>query len=406
MISLVGAQAILASTFAVLSARLLGPSSRGVIVIAASTASLLAMAGSMGVPTGGRMLIARGDATYSLSDHISVTRIMCASQIVVCALVGWPVLLLSHAWRGQLVGLLFVVYGAGVAVVYMVREGAYGAGATRIAAGADAAMNALLVLGVLCLAATHNVTLTTVLSAMTLCVWAEAAFLITSTHKNRGAQRSLGLRRLMTIVQVSFPALVSTMCQGFAFRADRILLGAFSTAGSVGLYGAAVAVSEIACLIAQGASQIAFRLAAHGDYARLSRLRIYVMVSSIGACAGLGVSAGPIVRILLGRQYESAIPMVWVLLAASVPLALFTFQVASLAGAGDLNGAALSSILGAALLAVGCLAFIPLWGGVGAGIASALAYSGMAAASTMRLRRRTQADPLMHASLAAGDSST
>jgi len=382
-------QAVLAACFAILTARFMGPVDRGVIVLTTTSASILMLVGSVGAATGGRMLLSRNDARYSLSRHKRFTLLLCSVHLATMALLGWPLLLLASAWRGWVVAAAFLAYGVATLGVYMLREALHGVGKHVLATSGDVVLNIALVLGVTLLHSRNYVRVPSVTWLLALAALIELLFLAISLTVVKQVPGQVVPIPFRAFLRLSAPALAGALAQAFTIRGDRILLGALDGPRSVGIYGTAATFTEALWIIPLGVGQILFRLSGQGDLPRVRQLRRIALVSVLLlAVCGAG-TAKPAVRILLGTEYAASVPLIWVLLFASIPMSLYLLQAQILNGSGDLRGTAIAGVTSAVVLLVGCVSFIPLWGAVGAACASILAYSSMAAIASLRVRRIT-----------------
>lgn len=389
VVSLVIVQAALGSVFAVLSARWLGPSDRGVVVLVAALGSLLMLVGSLGVATGGRMLLSTNDPRYALGTHRAVTWRLCTLHIMTVSLIGWPLLVVSDGWRGWSTGTAFLLYAVLMLVVYLLREGLHGVGHHSLAISADLLLVSVQVLGALVLQLAHRVSLAGFLWLMAAAAALEVLFLLVSYRATAFGSITRSPITTRQLVRLSAPALAGVLGLAFALRGDRVLLGVFGDPRSVGLYGTAATFSEMLLLVPLGLSQVVFRHSGQGNHQLISRIRRFNWVLAIVMAAAFALLAKPAVLFLLGPAYADAIPLIYLLIVGGIPLAGYYLESAVLNGAGDFHGPAKAAGLGSLLLAVGCVALIPEFGAQGAAASSIAAY-GCMALYLVRLSRRQQ----------------
>jgi O-antigen/teichoic acid export membrane protein len=183
----------------------------------------------------------------------------------------------------------------------------------------------------------------------------------------------LGLARWRRIIGFSLWTWAAGLVYMVRDRLDSIVVGRMLGAGSVGIFSVA---SEIGSLTTTELVEPLYR-ALFSGFAEAKRtglspthayLRVIsaVLLLTIPAAVGISLVAGPLVRLLLGAQWSSAAPLVWVL---ALPAAV---TVTSYVTAASLNAEGLAQVnfrLGAyaaaiklPLLAGGIWGF-GLWGG-------------------------------------------
>lgn len=379
LVVLTGAQALLAAVFAVMSARWLGPSDRGVVVLVSTFGSLLMLVGSLGTATGGRMLLSRSDPRYDLAQGRRAALGFAAVHLCTVSVLGWPLLKLTGGWRGPGMAVAFAAYGSILVAIYVLREALHGTGRHLTAVGGDVLMAALLVIGAILFWFSGRFSLSTAVPLMAIAAAAELLLLLWVSRANtRELSHPRAPMKLGMLLHLSRPALVATFAQAFVIRGDRLLLGTMSDTTRVGLYGTAATFTEVTWLIALALSQVAFRAAGQGNHSRVKSLRRYCVVGTIVVAAATAALAKPAVAVLLGDAYTDAVPLIWLLLGAATLMATFLFESAVLTGTGQMGKPALSAVVGATLLVVGCFILIPHLGAQGAAIASIVAYAAMA----------------------------
>lgn len=391
VVAALGLQAALAATFALLSARWMGPSDRGVIVLTTTSASLLMLIGSLGAATGGRMLLSKDSPDYDIGRHQLLTIRLCAVHIVTMTLVGLPLLVLTGAWRNGWVAGSFVLYGMAMLAVYLLREAVHGLGRHVRATVGDVVLNVVLVLGVAVLHALAPLSVLGVTLLLLAAAVVEVCYLVlVGAHRSAPSWTGVPMS-LVALIRLSGPALLAALAQAFVIRGDRLILGSFTDSESVGLYATAATFTELLWLAPVGLGQLAFRRAARGQAEALAKMRIVVLASVVALAAVGALVARPAVALLLGPEYAGSVPLVWCLLAASLPMCVYLLQAPILNGLGDFKGTATIAVTSAGLLLGLCVVLIPAWHAYGAVAASAVAYSNMAILSSFRVRNRMRA---------------
>lgn len=381
-------QAGSAMALALLSARWLGPADRGLVVIATVMGSLLMLVGSLGTPTGARVLVALDegcDERMSVADVLASTRILLWIHLFTAASVGGLVFWLVSGHVRWSVLLLFVGYAVLMLAAYARRELLHGVGKHRVAVNGEI----LTVITQLLLTATAHLmdalTVETALMALSVGVVAQLLYQRTLLGDRRRGSTTSRAR----LLRYSFPALATTVGQAFALRGDRLILGVIATSAAAGVYGSAASLSEALTLLAAGVGQVLFRRSSGGT----SRARVRHSLVAVTALTALGAAllaavAPWIIEIALGDAYLAAVAPLRVLCVATVPLAAYQVSVAALNGSGRLTAAGRVTLSGAVVLTLGCVVLVPMWGMAGAAWASVLAYAFMAVGAFAALPAR------------------
>jgi len=203
-------------------------------------------------------------------------------------------------------------------------------------------------------------------------------------YRNTG--RSLGEWRVDTtlardLLRDSWPLILSGIVIMVYMRIDQVMLGQMAGDREVGVYSAAVRLAEVWYFIPMSIVSSVFpsiveaRSAGDGPfYRRLQKL--YNLMAFLGYAVALPVTflAGPVIRLLFGAAYDSAGPMlallIWAGLFTNLGVARSTFLTA-------MNWTRvhfLTVSLGCVINVVLNLLLIPRYGGMGAVAASCAAY--------------------------------
>lgn len=385
-----GVQASLAALFAVVTARWMGPNDRGVIVVTTTTVSLLMLVGSFGAATGGRLLLSQEASTFSLRHHKRLALLLPLGHILTISIIGLPLLVLTGGWYGSRVAVAFCCYGVVMLAVYILREGVHGVARHGTAIAGDVILNAVLVAGAVILHLYSKLTVLNITLLLFSAALVELMYLTIMVTKLQRPVTEDNMRSLSSIIRMSLPALAAGVAQAIVIRGDRLLLGTYDDATAVGLYGTAATFAETLWLIPLGVGQILFHYSAQGEVARMRRLQRITVGCVVVLALVIGFIARPTVSLLLGDAYSSCVPLIWLLLAASVPMSIYHLQAPVLNGAGDFRSVAAAAVAAAIVLAVTCILLIPRWGAYGAGASSLIAYCVMAVISCVgvgKLRR-------------------
>lgn len=378
------------SGFAVLSARWLGPSDRGVYTIGVSIASFSLLLGSAGVFTGGRVLLSDQGAGFTWRDYRKVVVVLTGVQILLAVGINiptWYVLSKVHETSAMLAlgGYCITITAASLA-----REGIHGVG-RHISAAVSDVLAAFVQLGLgLAVYAADRVDVATLISC------GAAGFLVQIMFCGLRAPRTDetmfrlrgSVRLTVAVVRFSAPSLVLATGQLFIQKGDRVLLGIFASPSDVGVYAAAATIADTAWILPTSLSVMVLRSVAQTRSLRsLAKWRIGILTASAGAAGLLAVLSGEIIHLLLGDLYAGATHMVWLLCIGSVLFASQQVDLAACNGAGLLRHGARVTAWGMVSLLVLSLALMPALKAYGAIYASLGSYACMAAMARVAIHR-------------------
>lgn len=159
------------------------------------------------------------------------------------------------------------------------------------------------------------------------------------------------------------------------FRLDQVLMISLTSSTQLGLYAVAVTVGTApAVLPAAVAGPIQARVAA-GDRDIVSRSTRVTMLLVGVLHLIVGALAVPVIRILFGSEFAGSILMIWVLLAAGIPFAGGLLLSSALAADGAPGRTAVAQFLALGVTVPLLIVLVPEYGGMGAAVTSAAAYS-------------------------------
>lgn len=383
-----GVQGLAGVLFALVTARWLGPSSRGAVVVFMTTSMMLMLVGSFGISTGSRVLL-NNSPPLELTHYLGQTRALSLLHVVTSSTLGLFVLAKTGGMPTPWVGAIFVPFAAVTLLCYFQREALHGIGHHRSAMYGDVLSFTLQTVAVVVLHAVGRLSLVAVCLVILGGAAAQTAFL---SLRLRSARQSppvarFSVRRLM---RYSLPALVTTLGQAFVIRGDRLILGLIAGAAPVGIYGTSASFTEGLWLVPGAVAQVAFRRASMTGTARAgAAARRVTLLITVFACLALALVTKPVVTILLGPAYSEAVGLAYILIAGSVPMASYQLDVAVLNGLGRLSRGGQATTLGSMVLVAGCLLTIPTYGAYGAAWSSLAAYTAMAALARWHLHRGT-----------------
>lgn len=375
-------------TFAVVSARLLGPSNRGVLVLFMTLSSLFMLVGSLGSNTAARVRLVAARDSLALEHYLGLTVALAAAQLITASVLGGLVLARSHALVNGWVLPLFVVYSVFNLFTLMWRDALYAFGRTSAASRGDAAGAAaqLLFFGLLVIVA--HASLPTALIAVVLGDVAQLAF-----FARRFRAAGLSLRPAVDVlvwrhhVRRGLPALVVDLGQAMTIRFDRVLLALLATTADVGIYGVAATLTEILWLVPTSLAQVVFHRVASSSVTlrQLRRIRLANLALSVLLGVGLVVLAPVLIGVVFGATFEPAIGPMRILVIASVAVASYQLDITCISASNRLSAASAVTAVGFSSVLVLDLVLIPRFGLYGAAWASVIAYAAMAGLSAFRV---------------------
>jgi O-antigen/teichoic acid export membrane protein len=389
-------QAFASGLFALLSARWLDAADRGVVVLLATTSTLLMLIGSLGVPTGGRFLLGSAPPKLSVETYVKLSTVLAVAHVLTSATVGILVLHVTGGLVTPWVGAAFVALACLNLTAYFQREALHGVGAHLSAIAGDILASVVQVAGTVALWQFATVTLDRI--SLLLVAAALTQVLVLSLRFRRGAvavggEPSRELSAKETVAH-SVPAMVATLGQAFVLRGDRLLLGFFSSASSVGVYGVAATLTEILWLVPNGVAQVSFRRSSQQGRP-VSGMQSYglPLLFTAASAVALGLMAPAFLDTFLGADYRDAGMLVLILAVAAIPMASYQMDSAVLNGAGKLRAVGMLTLGGAVTLAVMSVALMPRFGAFGGAFASIFAYLAMAVPARLLVLKSQSAPP-------------
>lgn len=170
----------------------------------------------------------------------------------------------------------------------------------------------------------------------------------------------------------SWLALIGTVTNA---RVDQILMAALVSSRELGLYAVAVACTAITGNLIGAVTTAVFPRVARGDR-KLAARACRVTILGVG-CLAAGVAAivPTVVPFAFGREFEGAVVMTVILLAASVPLAAGSVIGSALSAAGNPAATMRAELAALAVTLPGLVLLLPGSGGRGAAVVSVAAYT-------------------------------
>jgi O-antigen/teichoic acid export membrane protein len=388
------------TTIAILTARALGPTGRGVLVLLLTLSMFSMLIGSLGVNVAARVHLVRTEDPLPSGHYFGLLSVLLGVQLGLCMAVAAALLPLANVHIPVREQFLFSLLGAATLAQYLLNDALNAYGFVVQAAVVDAAGSwaqlGFVVAAVVAGADRVEPFLVALIAGTALQVLLALAVLCRRgvDVRPRYSQRSWRL-----LVRAGMPGMAAGLGEVFTYRIDRYLLALFATPAAVGLYSVASTAPELLRLPALALGMPIFHRLASGaaavrDFRRLRRL-CFLATGALGAVA---FAVAPVViRATFGVAYAGSVTPLRILLLGELGIAMYHIDGAALGGLGSLGYVSIAALTGLALVAAADVILIPAYGVAGAAWASAVAYSVMGITAGYFLRRRI-ADPAADAS--------
>jgi O-antigen/teichoic acid export membrane protein len=183
-------------------------------------------------------------------------------------------------------------------------------------------------------------------------------------------------------------AWVGTLASTANNRLDQLIMIPLVSSRQLGLYAVAVNVSALDGFLVSALSTVIGPSVARGDHSLIGRaVRLTILADAVFGLA-FALVARWLMPIVFGSGFSAAVPMTYVLLAASVPGAAVWVLGSALQNAGHPGVPARGEILALVVTIAGLIVLLPPLAGLGAAIVSGVAYSTNCAVQMAFVRRR------------------
>jgi len=368
---------------ALVTAKWMGPTERGVVVLAWSISSFLLLVGSLGVINSARVVVAdaRYETDFRRFSSLSARLVLLAGlPLALCGVLAlWFV---SHIDNPRLY-MIFAFYCCMMLFGALTRETLHGIGRHVAAISTDlvsavvqfAGAAFLQVLGLLNVESFISLGLAGATTQVALGLWCGHSVSV-------GGAKHLGVFTLRSLVRFSAPAIGLMLGQWVAWRSDRLILGVVSGPTQVGIYGTVSTMADIPWLIPAAVSAVLTnRVSATQDYSLVKRYRRLTLAATAVASLVVTPVAAWILIHYLGGEFPQGLPALLILAPAALFLASSQIDLAGCVGVSDLTGGARASLKGAVALIVTAVPLSYFFGATGCAIASAFAYAVMSLAA-------------------------
>ena len=186
------------------------------------------------------------------------------------------------------------------------------------------------------------------------------------------------LRFAAKIVPFGFVSMVTTLMLTLNYRVDTLMMGyMFGISDTeIGYYGLGVSLSEYGWLIPDAFREVLFSRTAKddatGEVTMSMKVNLYLTFIMI---AGILLLGRPVIRLLAGAEYLPAYPVTVLLIAGIIPISYFKI-IGTLLLAQGKKYVYLGMLTGSVVVNILCnMVTIPLWGKMGAALASVISYA-------------------------------
>src|SRR4051794_24962962 len=386
-----------AAGVALLTARQLGPSGRGVVVLLLTLAGFISVVGSLGLNLASRIHLVALDGRMDPADYLGLSAVLTVAVVVLSAALGVVLLPLVDVHLSAAEQLLFGALAGSILAPFLLNAAINAFGFTARAAAVDAAGTVAQLLVTVALFVGGSRRVDAYIAAMVIGNVLQVGLALAALRPAVGSVRPRFQRsRWGRVVRTGLPGIAVDLSGILTFRLDRYLLGLFLGPAAVGVYSVAATAPEILRLPALAMGQPIFHRLASGTakVEDFGRTRVYCLLVTAALAASAFLVAPFAVRILFGSQYAGAVTPLRILLLAEFGITLFYIDGALVAAAfSRLGDAAIAAVAGCLVVVVADLVLIPSHGVVGAAWGSVVAYSvtGLAAHGILRYRLRSRA---------------
>jgi len=168
---------------------------------------------------------------------------------------------------------------------------------------------------------------------------------------------------------------LSTLASTGNLRLDMVLMAGLVSSRQLGLYSIAATIAYASGSLVQAVANALTPRVAAGDGALVARAARVATLMVASASAALAAVSPILVPIVFGVGFTDSVPMLVVLLAASVLLVPGQVLNAAVIAGGDPGPAARSQILGLVITIPGLIVLLPLIGGIAAAWVSLFSYA-------------------------------
>jgi O-antigen/teichoic acid export membrane protein len=379
---------------ALLSARWLGPSDRGQLVVATTVATLLLLVSSLGAGPASRVILAAAHGWWTWPRYLALAAALLTPHLVICATAG--LLLVTYLSPATVpVQIAFLAFALSALLAHLLREGLHGLGRHRTTIAIDVGV---AVAQLAALAAVHAAGRLTAATALTIAAGCLLAGVVVQALVGRQADLAARERtrtsarqwwsHALELIRFSRIGLLAALGQSFVISADRLIIGWAGSASQVGIYSVAATLAGLAWVLMTGLTAVLTRqTAASGSLAPWRRWRSQFLAAAIALAVCVAVAGHVAVPLLLGDAFLPARSVLPILCLAAIPYASYQLDAAACAGLRDLRTGAVAAVAGSFALVGTAMAGYHLDGLTGVALGVLAVYVLMAVIARVRILR-------------------
>lgn len=374
------------------SARQLGPSARGEIVLVITVVMLATEFVCLGSDTAGRINILRRGG-LGVEDLLGLIIALTLVQGVVVGVV----LIVIGEFLGLLQPALIpvgVLLGVSMFQAHMLISAGFAIRRPLAVATRDVLVGLLPLVVVLAFAVNQRLSVQNVLGLTAAGYIAGGFYLWVVVLRGPGAIR-IKPRTWFPLLVSGMPVLGSGLFQMVALRADRLIVGLAATTVSLGVYSVAATAAEAPRVLLLAVTQILSNRVATGEITRPAYLRtITLVVTAHMVCLASVALVGPKILVpIVGDGFTEAKDQILLLVVSEALLGLYLVAMALLTGLAHFRNLPGPSAAGALVVVIGCASFVRGEGGMTAATVRTVAFGVMALLSWISVYRQLNRTP-------------
>jgi O-antigen/teichoic acid export membrane protein len=377
----------------VMLARILGPSDRGELAAIILWPMLITTVGSLGIAQSSTYFASRAGR---LGTVVGSTLAIVTADALVLMAVGWLILPLALSGHdeaivqvGQRYLLIFVPLCLLTVSMISILNGAQ-----RFLwyQSMRLLLIGVTVAGIVALAIGDEMTVTSASNAYLLAYAVTATASVALVLRASRGRIAVRRKKVRDLLGFGLKSQLSQSMWALNERADQLVISAFFSAATLGLYVVAVTLTSLTTLIGFSFGVVALPLVARLDDPEERRRVARLIVSATLFCATLVsvpifIAEPALIRFLFGEDFVGAAGVGRVLLLAGIVFGLNRVLEALLQAADRPLESSLGEGVALAVTAAGLALLLPLMGIMGAGVTSLIAYSASSAFMVLRAAR-------------------
>lgn len=371
---------------AIATARGLGPSGRGAVVLIITVVTITTLFTSAGVSVVIRTRLASGAA--DLSAFLGLGCVLVVAQVVITALAAGVVSATADLRLAAVDLVIVAALGSASLVVWMLLDVMYGLGRHRTVAVTDTVGSLTQLTSYVFPALLFGPSLRLALGAI-LVGYVIEAFLLLRLVLGTGGRPAVDRSGWGLLLRQGFPSMRQSLAELAVFRADRLVLGFARSSADVGLYSIAATTAELMRLFPLAVGQtVSPRVAARAVSSRdLGRIRLLVFSVMVAGGVVLTVIGPTLIPTLAGEGFREASNVLFLLVFAEVILGSYQLDTFVLQGASRFRAASLAATVCGPGILVLDIVLVRAQGARGAALATLAGYTMMAIIARLLVHR-------------------